>query len=72
MSDMPTPTTLNAVLMSAGNHKPTPHVYDHAEEVPFENERGKPNGSVLAFVFKCTVTGALRRWGNFEEAPHVV
>lgn len=67
MSDSPIPETFNPRLVSAGNRQWTPHTYSHAEEVPFTDYRGKPDGSVLAFIYRCDITGALRRWGNFEE-----
>lgn len=66
MSDLPVPDTKEALLVSAGNNQYTAHVFDHTEEVPFTDYRGKPDGSVLAFVFKCTETGKLRRWGNAQ------
>lgn len=64
MSDLPIPTTTEVLLPSAGINRATRHMYSHTEEVPFTDERGKPDGTAHAFVFKCQATGALRRWGN--------
>lgn len=64
------PETLEALLQSEGIGKrglPAPqgftrHVYDHSEIVQWKHADGSTTQG-WAHMFKCTVTGALRRWG---------
>ena len=65
MSDLPAPEKTEACLPSVGLNytRATRHTFSHAEEVPYTDADGKPDGSVYAFVYKCTETGAARRWG---------
>lgn len=60
-------TTPCPILISAGLGKPEPtkHVYSHSEVQTLRNSDGaKVTG--LAHMFRCTVTGAVRRYG-FER-----
>ncbi len=58
----PKPETTRAFLVSAGLPKPTATVHHHyaTELVTLP---GPFYGQGWAFVYKCFVTGALRRWG---------
>ena len=72
-SKPPKPETTRAYLISAGIAKPTATVHHHyaTELVTLP---GPLYGQGWAHVFKCFVTGALRRWGlapgpNDEPEP---
>lgn len=64
MSDLPVPENTTPILPSAGISAATPHTYSHTEEVPWVDERGNPDGTHFVHVYKCSRTGALRRWGS--------
>lgn len=70
MSDMPVPDTLSAVLKSDGNNEFTRHEWVATEEVrvpKYDPTTAKLDEKTLepafAFMFRCTQTGAIRRWG---------
>lgn len=54
------PETTRALLPSAGLNfaRATPHVFSHT--VAVVDHRGEP---ATAIMFRCTETGAVRRWG---------
>lgn len=62
MSDQTVPETLEAILVNRQGDA-TKHVYDHTEELPAVDPDGKPDGSGFAHFFRCTQTGAVRRYG---------
>lgn len=62
MSDMPVPEGRSPILVNRAGQA-TRHKYDHTEEVPAIGPDGKPDGTGYVHVFRCTETGALRRYG---------
>ena len=61
---LPRPQTVKAWLPSVGTNRATRHVYDHTVEIP-------PTGKGVrsyAFMFRCKITGKLRRWG-YTDIP---
>lgn len=62
----PKPETLSAYLESAGYikfRKMTLHTFVEARETVVEG----PRGDAWEFIYKCTETGAERRWGVVER-----
>lgn len=53
----------NPLLPSEGINRATVHVYVRTERVAFINADGSVMGLGSAHVFRCTETGAERRWG---------
>lgn len=62
MSDQSAPETLEVKLVNRAGEF-TLHKYDHTEELPGVDPDGKPDGSGFAHFFRCTETGALKRYG---------
>lgn len=69
MSDLPVPENTYPILVNRQGDA-TRHRYDHTEEAPAIGEDGKPDGMGYAHVFRCTDTGALRRYG-FEYSSEL-
>lgn len=74
MSDMPVPENTTVLIPTAatdrlGNpiRRATEHRYSHTEEVDIAQGFDEPDIG-YAHVFRCTETGALRRYG-FEGSP---
>ena len=53
------PETKTAILFSPAVSAPTRHVYESSRVAP----AAVGGGYGIAHFFRCTVTGALRRWG---------
>lgn len=53
----------NPILPSEGIAKATIHTYVRSERVAFVNADGSVAGLGTAHIFKCSETGAERRWG---------
>lgn len=61
----PKPETINAYLESAGykTRKATLHFFIEARETTVDG----PRGDAWEFIYKCSETGAERRWGIVER-----
>ena len=64
----PAPDRRSAIIISAGIVRPQPtlHHYVQTRECELPGEYG---GIAYEFLFRCSVTGAVRRYGAVERQP---
>ena len=69
----PRPTTLSACLVSSGygTTKWTWHSYHETKASVIPATRADPALPIWEHLFRCNVTGALRRWGYEKRFDHV-
>lgn len=69
----PRPVTITAYLVSSGYGIPkaTKHVYHESRAATLPQSRGIPAQAIWEHIFRCTQTGALRRWGYEKRFDHV-
>lgn len=61
---IPEPVTRSAWLMCEQEQRWTLHTYAETRAVTLQ---GKQGGHAYEFLFKCSETGAVRRWGTWDR-----
>lgn len=64
MTRIPPPETKRALLVAEGAVRATEHVYDGYREIETRSlDKRTPSARQFEYLFKCSATGRLRRWG---------
>lgn len=63
----PKPETREAMLMSEGSWKWTRHHYVSTRECVLPS----PDGAAWEFMYQCSVTGVVRRWGTCDRRQEI-
>ncbi len=64
---LPVPVTKEALLPSFGYGPGTPRITKHTYSRTMECILPSPDGDAYEFLFKCSETGAERRWGTYHD-----